>query len=225
MACRKLLAILFVFSVKPEANGRFSDPFGGLQLGYLTQIPLSLRTTLAACVLPMKGGEWQDKMNEPHWWYEGFLDTLSPRVREKLLSLGESFRYPAGEVVFREGDASHYLYLVKSGRVGLEIHLPARGSRTVLVVGPGELFSWSAMVEPRIETASARTMEETEVLRIKAGTLVDVSEEDPEFGLQLYRRLAEVISARLVATRRNLLDEIAWPEEAIPREPLPRTKS
>ena len=144
-------------------------------------------------------------------WYGSFLASLSPRAREKVLALADSFRYNEGETIFREGDPSLYVYVVKTGHVAIEIHVPSKGRRTILTVGPGDLFSWSALVEPRLGTASARAIEETEALGIKGGSLLDLCLQDPELGFELYRALAGVITARLIATRLQLLDVFAAP--------------
>ncbi len=142
-------------------------------------------------------------------WYGSFLARLSPGTREKVLSLGQSFHYMEGETIFREGDPSLHLYIVKTGQVAIEIHIPSRGRCNILTVGPGDLFSWSALVEPRIETASARAVEETEALGIKGGALLDLCYEDRAAGFEIYRALASVITERLVATRLQLLDIFA----------------
>ncbi len=148
-------------------------------------------------------------MAEQISWYGSFLAGLSPRVQERILALAESFKYGAGEVIFQEGDPSLYLYILKSGRVAIEVHVPSKGRRTLLTAGPGDVFSWSALVEPRIETASARAVEETEVLGIKGGALMDMSREDCALGFEIYRALSEIITARLIATRLQLLDVFA----------------
>lgn len=139
-------------------------------------------------------------------WFGSFLANLSPQAREKLLTLGETFRYAAGEAIFQEGAPSLYLYIVRSGQVAIELHVPSKGRRVIMTAGPGDVFSWSALVEPRIETAAARAIEDTEAVGIKGGALMDLCREDPAFGFELYRALAEVISARLIATRLQLLD-------------------
>jgi len=149
--------------------------------------------------------------------HDTLLARFSPSVREKLLGHSEPFQFAAGDVIFTEGAPSLYLYLVKSGRVAIEVHFPGWGRREILSVGPGELFSWSALVEPRLETASARALEASEVLGIKGGVLMDLCREDPEFGFQLYRTLAEVITDRLVSTHRQLLEGAPWPQEASSR--------
>ena len=115
-------------------------------------------------------------------------------------------RSTAGTTIFREGDHSQYLFIIKSGQVVLEISVPPKGRRAILTVGPGEMFSWSALVEPRIENASARPSVDTEVLRVDGETLMKLCEEDSALGFEVYRTLAKVISSRLIATRLQFLD-------------------
>ena len=148
-------------------------------------------------------------MAEQAHWFGSFLADLSPRVQEKLLSLGETFQYPEGETIFHEGDPSLHLYIVKTGQVAIDVHVPSKGRKSIMTAGPGDLFSWSALVEPRIETASARAVQATEALGVKGGALMDLCREDPDFGFELYRALSEVISSRLIATRLQLIDVFA----------------
>jgi len=142
-------------------------------------------------------------------WYSPFLANFSPRVREKLLSIAGESQYKAGQDIFHEGDPSLFLYIVKTGQVAVEMHVPSKGRRTILSASPGDVFGWSALVEPRIETASARAVEDTTVFTMKGGELMDLCREDPLLGFELYRALAEIIMARLIASRLQLLDVFA----------------
>jgi CRP/FNR family cyclic AMP-dependent transcriptional regulator len=148
-------------------------------------------------------------MPEQTHWLGSFLAHLSPRVQEKLLALGEAFHYSEGQTIFHEGDPSLYLYIVKSGQVAIDVHIASKGRRSIMTAGPGDLFGWSALVEPRLETASARAVEETEAVGIKGGALMDLCREDLGLGFEVYHELAEVISARLIATRLQLLGILA----------------
>jgi len=148
-------------------------------------------------------------MAEQTHWLGAFLAHLSPRVQEKLLALGEAFHYTAGQTIFHEGDPSLHLYIVKSGQVAIDLHVASKGRRSIMTAGPGDLFSWSALVAPRIETASARAVDETEAIGVKGGALMDLCKEDPALGFEVYHELAEVISARLIATRLQLLDTLS----------------
>ncbi len=133
-----------------------------------------------------------------------FLSRFPERLRMKMLSLGRAFHYEQGETIFVEGDSSRYLYLVKQGHVGLAAHVPGRGSVTFMTVGPGEIFSWSALSRERVETATARALEEVYVLGFQGDQLEDVAWEDPQMGVELYRGMMEALSARLIATRLQL---------------------
>ena len=148
-------------------------------------------------------------MPEQGPWQGSFLANFSPRVQEKLLGVAETFQHKAGADIFHEGDPSLYIYVVKTGHVAVELHVPSKGRRTIFTASPGDVFGWSALVEPRIETASARAVEDAEVLGIKGGLLMDMSREDCELGFEVYRTLASVIMARLIATRLQLLDIFA----------------
>ncbi len=140
-------------------------------------------------------------------WYGSFMATLSPVVRDRLMAAGHLLHFREGETIFRQNDRSHSLYIVKSGTVAIQISVPNRGTRTILTVGPWDVFSWSALIEPRIETASACAREDSDVLAIDSKTLLRMCSEDHSTGFELYRALARVVSARLAATRVQLIDQ------------------
>jgi CRP-like cAMP-binding protein len=138
--------------------------------------------------------------------YGSFLARFSPRVQQKLLALAETFQFKAGQDIIGEGDSSLYLYIVKSGRVVVEMDVPTKGRRMLRTGGVGDMFSWSALVEPRLATSAVRAMEDTEALGIKGGALMDACREDFELGFELYRAITDVIASRFIATRLQLVD-------------------
>jgi len=139
-------------------------------------------------------------------WHGSFVAELSSRVQEKFFAPAELVQYQAGATIFREGDHSQYLFIIKAGQVVLEVNIPPKGRRAILTVGPGEVFSWSALVEPRIENASARASVDSEVLRIEGAALMQLCEQDCPLGFEVYRTLTKVISSRLTATRLQFLN-------------------
>jgi CRP/FNR family transcriptional regulator, cyclic AMP receptor protein len=139
----------------------------------------------------------------------GFLQSLTRSARTQLMSLAKSLHFEPGDVIFRQNDPSRYLYIIKDGGVAIEIYVPPRGMRRILTLGPGELFSWSALIEPRTETAMAKAIESTNVFAIKGSTLIGLCIKDCPLGSEIYRVLATVISMRLRATQFQLLDVFA----------------
>jgi CRP/FNR family cyclic AMP-dependent transcriptional regulator len=148
-------------------------------------------------------------MAEQTLWSGSFLDKFSPRVQEKILALAEPFRFKAGQDIIGEGDSSLYLYIVKSGRVAVEIYVPPKGRCMIRTGGAGDMFSWSALVEPCRATAAVRAIEDTEAFGIRGRVLADECRKDHELGFELYRALTEVIAGRLNATRLQLVNVYA----------------
>ena len=145
-------------------------------------------------------------MTDQTSWQASFLSKFSPSVQEKLLSLAEPFQFKAGQDIIRPGDSSLYLYIVKSGHVAVEMDVPTRGRSVMRTGGAGDIFGWSALVEPRLATAWVRAMEDTETIGIKGGGLMDECLQDYELGFEFYRALTEVIAGRLMATRRQYVN-------------------
>ena len=136
-----------------------------------------------------------------HGWQGGFLDRFSPPIREKLLSFAETFRFKAGKDIIGEGDHSEYLYIIKSGRVAVEMTMAPKGRRIIRTAEAGEMISWSSLVEPHRSTASLRAAQDVEAFGIKGDLLIVESHKDIQLGFELYRALTEVIAGRLNATR------------------------
>jgi CRP-like cAMP-binding protein len=58
----------------------------------------------------------------------------------EIAKLAEKVVYPCGSVIFREGDRNDKIYLILSGRVALEMSVPARGRVRLLTLSDGELL-------------------------------------------------------------------------------------
>jgi CRP/FNR family cyclic AMP-dependent transcriptional regulator len=95
-------------------------------------------------------------------------------------------RWRQQEVIFKEGQAGSFMYLVKSGRVAIAV-----GGNVVEVVGPGGTFGEMAVVDQSPRTARAGSLEESELLAIDRATLMALVERQPAFAMALLRGIAE----------------------------------
>lgn len=148
----------------------------------------------------LKSNPWFDRLNEDHF--------------NKIVSIASEVRWPAGEVIFQEGDVDHCIYLLLKGRVALDINFPTRGRIRILTVNENEIFGWSAFLPVvRIRTAGAHTILDSEAIAFDAAVLRVLCEQDHELGYHVYERLTDVIAGRLSATRLQLLDIYAAGKE------------
>jgi CRP-like cAMP-binding protein len=150
-----------------------------------------------------------------------FLKTLAfftPATDAELTRLIPTVRreeYPAGAVLFREGDELSDAFIVIAGTVALEVTGRDRRPRLFQTVGPGELLGWSPLLGIGPMTASARALTDVEVVAIDALAVLTMCEEDPWFGYLFMRRMAAAIAARLSATRLLDVDGPELSESAI----------
>ncbi len=155
-----------------------------------------------------------------------FSSELPPDVLDRLAVESTLQKLAVGDIVFREGSTNHHLYLIRSGRLALEMNVPGRGAVRILTVGPGGMVGWSSLLNQGKMTASAIAVAETEVVVAPADKLLELSKTNHELGFHLMRRLADALSQRLVATRLQLLDLFADTPPAIPaNEPEGETQS
>ena len=141
----------------------------------------------------------------------GWTAGLAAHLVDELAAVSAVVEFPAGATLFREGERNPFLYLVESGRIGLDMHVPSRGRVRILSVGPGEMLAWSALLGGGTMTVSAAALEDTRAIAASGPKLLEVCEENHELGYQLMQRMADALAQRLVATRLQLLDLFAEP--------------
>jgi len=56
--------------------------------------------------------------------------------------------FPAGYRLFEEGGSANHFWLIQSGLVGLDLHVPGQGRARIDTVGAGELLGWSWRFAP-----------------------------------------------------------------------------
>ena len=99
--------------------------------------------------------------------------------------------FTKGTVIFREGDEAKFLYILVDGAVDLKI----KGETTVYsLAAQSDIFGWSSMVENAQYTATAACSNDIRVIKIDTRKLNRLFNENPIFGLTVYRRLCGVFN-------------------------------
>jgi len=143
-----------------------------------------------------------ERMLTEHPFFKG----LDKRCLQLLVGCASNVRFNAGEIIFREGEAADQFYLIRHGKVAVEMFAPNRGTIIIQTLGEGDLLGWSWLIEPYRWRFEARAVELTRAIALDGACLRGKGEEDHELGYELMRRIAHVIEHRLQATRLQLLD-------------------
>lgn len=114
--------------------------------------------------------------------------------------------FEAGQYLFHEGDPADQFYLIRHGRVSLQIVSPGRGAMTFQTLGEGDIVGLSWLIPPYRCTYDAKAMELTRAIAMDAACLRRKCEADHNLGYDVMKRIAPVLVERLHATRLQILD-------------------
>lgn len=134
------------------------------------------------------------------------LSGLPPDVSAALSRCARNVAFAPGQLLLAEGGPADTFYLVRRGRVAIEVHVPGRGGVPVETVGPGGCVGWSWLFPPFRWRFDARAVGPVGAVALDGACLRARAEADPAVGYALVRRVSAVLLDRLQATRVRLLD-------------------
>lgn len=135
-----------------------------------------------------------------------FLKGLAPHYLKIIVSCATNVRFDAGQYLFHEGEPADKFYMIRQGKVAVEIQGAERGSITIQTIGEGEVLGWSWIIPPYRWRFDGRAVELTRAIALDGKCLRGKAEEDHNFGYELLRRFSNIIVQRLEAARLQLLD-------------------
>ncbi|MEW6731355.1 MAG: cyclic nucleotide-binding domain-containing protein [Acidobacteriota bacterium] len=134
------------------------------------------------------------------------LKDLDTSYLQFIIGCARNVRFKAGDYLFREGEQADKFYLIREGRVSLDIYSPNAGPITIQTLGNGEVLGWSWLVPPYRWYFDAQAVEATRAFELDGKCLREKCEANSNLGYELMKRFAQIIAQRLQATRMQLLD-------------------
>jgi len=135
-----------------------------------------------------------------------FLRGLEPEYLALLAGCAANVRFREGSFMFREGEPAGQCFLIREGKMALEIAAPARGSIIVQTLGAGDVTGFSWLLEPHRWEFDGRAIEPVRALALDGTCLRGKCADDPRLGFELTQLFARLAIRRLQATRLRLLD-------------------
>ena len=77
-----------------------------------------------------------------------FFSGLEDRYLQSLTGCATNLRFDAGAYLFREGESTDHFYLIRQGKVAIEISAPPRKPIIVQSLSDGDVLGWSWLVPP-----------------------------------------------------------------------------
>lgn len=135
-----------------------------------------------------------------------FFSGLDKGFLELACGCARNARFESGAYIAHEGEAADQFYLLREGRVALQITAPGRGAATFLTLGPGDVFGVNWLVPPYRWTYDARTLDVTRAIAMDGKCLRNKCEADHHMGYDIMKRLMPIVVDRLHTTRLQFLD-------------------
>lgn len=83
-----------------------------------------------------------------------FFAGLGAGPLELIAGCASNMHFGKGDLIFGEGEPASRFYVIRSGRVAMEIHSPARGPLIIDTMEAGEVLGWSWLVPPTATSAT-----------------------------------------------------------------------
>ena len=147
------------------------------------------------------------------------METLEPLLAEHPLFSGmeerylhilagcaRNVRFESNDVIFRQGETANEFYLLRTGKVALQLFADRRGPLTILTLEEGEVLGWSWLSPPYRWKFTACALETTRAISLDGRCIREKAETDHDLGYELLKRFVQVIEERVRATSLRLLN-------------------
>jgi len=152
--------------------------------------------------------ETLDRILREHPFFAG----LDARFCELVCGCAKNVRFEAGQFLFHEGEPANEFYLLRQGRVALQIASPGRAALTFQTLGEGEIVGVSWLIPPYRWEYDAQALELTRAIGISGACLRENCESDHNLGYEMMKRVVPIVIKRMHAARVQLLDIYGNPE-------------
>lgn len=136
----------------------------------------------------------------------GVLSALTAEHREQLMSLAREVSFEMGERIFNEGGRANRFWVIVTGTVALDLHVPGRRAAVIETLGAGQLLGWSWLVPPHHWHLGAEARSPVHAHQFDAAAVRELCGQDPELSQELCAYVAGAIAGRLRSARVRLLD-------------------
>jgi CRP/FNR family transcriptional regulator, cyclic AMP receptor protein len=135
-----------------------------------------------------------------------FFAGLESNYPNLLTGCALNARFDQGSYIFKEGEEANEFYLIRAGKVALEIFAPQRKPIMVATLGEGEILGWSWLLPPYQRKFHAHAIGPVRAIALDGKCLRTKCEQNHDLGYEMLKRFGQIMEQRLEATCLQLLD-------------------
>jgi len=138
------------------------------------------------------------------------LQELSDEELFRLAAVCEDRHMPEGTTVFIENMPGESLFLIRKGTIRISRMFAEGDEKTLVVLGPEDIFGEMAVVDGLPRAATARVAEDASLISLKKKDFDALCQSEPELALKLVKNIMRVFSKRIREANDEYRDMLIW---------------
>jgi len=114
-------------------------------------------------------------------------------------------RFEPGDVIFEEGEPAHRFYLIRTGKVALQLMSYRIEPFTLMTLEEGDVIGWSWLFPPYRWKFTAKALGVIRAISLDGRRVCARCDEDHDLGYELRKRFAQIIENRVEALSVHLV--------------------
>ena len=119
-------------------------------------------------------------------------------------------RLSEGMTVFIEHMPGESLYLIQAGTIRISKMISEGDEKTLVILGPDDVFGEMAILDGAPRSATARVIEEARLFSLNKSDFEALCEKNPSLGLRLMRNIVRVFSQRIRENNEDYRAMLLW---------------
>jgi len=128
----------------------------------------------------------------------------------RLAEFCEERQMAEGTTVFIENMPGESLFLIRKGTIRVSKMFAEGDEKTLVVLGPEDIFGEMAVVDGLPRSATARVAEDADLISLRKKDFESLCKSDPELALKLVMNIMRVFSKRVRETNDEYRDMLIW---------------
>ncbi len=125
------------------------------------------------------------------------FEDISDSELEKLSNIMKELSLKKDEFLFKEGDDTKGIYMIRSGKIEITKVTTDGWKQTIAVLSTGNFFGELSIIEKRKHEANAMAIENTELVKLPKEEFEKLENEDLELAAKIMKKLILVLSKNL----------------------------
>lgn len=138
------------------------------------------------------------------------LRDISDTDLRKLADVCEKRQMSEGTTIFIENMPGEALFLISKGIVRVSKMFAEGDEKTLVVLGPEDIFGEMAIIDGLPRSATARVAEDAELISLKKQDFEKLCQQEAGLALQLIMNIVKVFSKRIREANDEYREMLAW---------------